>query len=108
MRGTARRLAKHEGVVALRFGAELTRLDFTLFGAHAPCESRIVEPVVRQNVVIAEPVLLSAGTPDRIRTCLNLRAKDAPDGRPTCAASGEIIVSPEVGGLHHRYDLQAA
>ena len=28
-------------------------------------------PGVRQNVVIAEPVLLSAGTPDRIRTCLN-------------------------------------
>ena len=27
--------------------------------------------VVRQNVVIAEPVLLSAATPDRIRTCLN-------------------------------------
>jgi hypothetical protein len=27
--------------------------------------------VVRQNVVIAEPVLLSVGTPDRIRTCLN-------------------------------------
>src|ERR1700716_912688 len=30
-----------------------------------------VVPVVRQNVVIAEPLLLSAGTPDRIRTCLN-------------------------------------
>ena len=29
------------------------------------------QPVVRQNVVIAEPVLLSAATPDRIRTCLN-------------------------------------
>ena len=25
-----------------------------------------------------------------------------------CAASGQIILSPEVGGLHHRYDLQAA
>ena len=31
----------------------------------------VVKAVVRQNVVIAEPVLLSAGTPDRIRTCLN-------------------------------------
>jgi len=30
-----------------------------------------LEGVVRQNVVIAEPVLLSAGTPDRIGTCLN-------------------------------------
>ena len=28
-----------------------------------------MQPVVRQNVVIAEPVLLSAATPDRIRTC---------------------------------------
>ena len=35
-------------------------------------------------------------------------SKDAPDGRPACAASGQIIVSPEVGGLHHRYDRQAA
>jgi hypothetical protein len=29
----------------------------------------IVQHVVRQKVVIAEPVLLSAATPDRIRTC---------------------------------------
>jgi putative transposase len=43
----------------------------------------------------------------RSRTHLGLR-KDAPDGRPACTASGEIIVSPEVGGLHHRYDRQAA
>ena len=31
----------------------------------------LIAPVVRQNVVIAEPVLLSAATPDRIRACLN-------------------------------------
>jgi putative transposase len=43
----------------------------------------------------------------RSRTHLGL-SKDAPDGRPACAASGPIIVSPEVGGLHHRYDRQAA
>jgi len=42
----------------------------------------------------------------RSRTHLGL-SKDAPDGRPVCAA-GQIIVSPEVGGLHHRYDRQAA
>jgi putative transposase len=41
------------------------------------------------------------------RTHLGL-SKDAPDGRPACTASGEIIVTPEVGGLHHRYDRQAA
>ena len=41
------------------------------------------------------------------RTHLGL-GKDAPDGRPACAAAGPIIVSPEVGGLHHRYDRQAA
>src|ERR1700704_7039547 len=34
----------------------------------------------------------------RSRTHLGLR-KDAPDGRPACTASGEIIVTPEVGGL---------
>jgi putative transposase len=43
----------------------------------------------------------------RSRTHLGL-SKDAPDGRPACAASGPIIVSPEVGGLHHRYARQAA
>lgn len=43
----------------------------------------------------------------RSRTHLGL-SKDAPDGRPACAAFGQIIVSPEVGGLHHRYDRQAA
>ena len=43
----------------------------------------------------------------RSRTHLGL-SKDAPDGRPASAASGPIIVSPEVGGLHHRYDRQAA
>jgi putative transposase len=43
----------------------------------------------------------------RSRTHLGL-SKDAPDGRLACAASGQIIVSPEVGGLQHRYDRQAA
>jgi hypothetical protein len=43
----------------------------------------------------------------RSRTHLGLN-KDAPDGRPASAASGRLIVTPEVGGLHHRYDRQAA
>jgi putative transposase len=43
----------------------------------------------------------------RSRTHLGLN-KDAPDGRPARVPSGPIIVSPEVGGLHHRYDRQAA
>ena len=43
----------------------------------------------------------------RSRTHLGLN-KDAPDGRPASAASGPLIVTPEVGGLHHRYDRQAA
>jgi putative transposase len=34
--------------------------------------------------------------------------KDAPDGRPACRGAGTIVVTPEVGGLHHRYDRQAA
>jgi putative transposase len=43
----------------------------------------------------------------RSRTHLAL-AKDAPDGRPASADAGTILVTPEVGGLHHRYDRQAA
>ncbi len=44
----------------------------------------------------------------RSRTHLGLQ-KDTPDRRPTAAASGgPIIVIPEVGGLHHRYERRAA
>ena len=41
----------------------------------------------------------------RIHLALN---KDAPDGRPVCACRGKVVVTPEVGGLHHRDDRQAA
>jgi len=44
----------------------------------------------------------------RSRTHLGLD-KDAPDPRPVAATStGPIIAIPEVGGLHHRYERQAA
>ena len=44
----------------------------------------------------------------RSRTHLGL-AKDAPDPRPVSPPSAEpIIVIPEVGGPHHRYERQAA
>ena len=44
----------------------------------------------------------------RSRTHLGLE-KDAPDPRPISATSTRpIIVIPEVGGLHHRYERQAA
>jgi len=44
----------------------------------------------------------------RSRTHLGLE-KDAPDPRPVSPPSaGPIIVIPEVGGLHHRYERQAA
>ncbi|HUK37260.1 MAG TPA: integrase core domain-containing protein [Vicinamibacterales bacterium] len=42
----------------------------------------------------------------RSRTHLAL-GKDTPEGR-ACARTGHIVVTPEVGGLHHRYDRQAA
>jgi hypothetical protein len=42
------------------------------------------------------------------RTHLAL-AKDAPISRPVMLSSvGPIIVTPHVGGLHHRYDRAAA
>ncbi len=44
----------------------------------------------------------------RTRTHLSL-GKDAPEARPTQRAeSGEVIELPQVGGLHHRYERQAA
>jgi len=44
----------------------------------------------------------------RTRTHLGLE-KDAPDSRPVAATStGSIIAIEEVGGLHHRYERQAA
>ena len=42
----------------------------------------------------------------RTRTHLAL-AKDAPESR-TIMRQGEIIAIPQVGGLHHRYERQAA
>ena len=42
------------------------------------------------------------------RTHLALQ-KDAPISRPVMpAAGGRIVVTPHVGGLHHRYDRAAA
>ncbi|HUK32396.1 MAG TPA: integrase core domain-containing protein [Vicinamibacterales bacterium] len=43
----------------------------------------------------------------RSRTHLAL-GKDAPDRRWASSGAGTIVVTPEVGGLHHRYDRQAA
>src|SRR3989442_185528 len=44
----------------------------------------------------------------RVRTHLSLD-KDAPDARPVeLASAGRIVQLPEVGGLHHRYQRQAA
>ena len=43
----------------------------------------------------------------RSRTHLAL-SKDAPDGRPVDSGGGKIVVTSEVGGLHHRYDRRAA
>jgi putative transposase len=44
----------------------------------------------------------------RSRTHLSL-GKDAPDTREVCPSSmGEVVESPEVGGLHHRYERLVA
>ncbi len=44
----------------------------------------------------------------RSRTHLSL-AKDCPDPRPACPpGAGKIVVFPQVGGLHHRYQRLAA
>jgi hypothetical protein len=44
----------------------------------------------------------------RSRTHLGLE-KDAPDPRPiSLPSAGPIIAIPEIGGLHHRYERQAA
>ena len=43
----------------------------------------------------------------RSRTHLSL-GNDAPEHRPPSSGAGRIAVTPDVGGLHHRYDRQAA
>jgi len=43
----------------------------------------------------------------RSRTHLGLD-KDTPDARPVCPPPGPIVATPEVGGLHHRYERRAA
>jgi transposase InsO family protein len=43
------------------------------------------------------------------RSCTHLAlGKDAPARRPVSSGAGTIVMMPEVGGLHHRYDRQAA
>ena len=44
---------------------------------------------------------------EQSRTHLSLN-KDAPIPRPMATGGGRIVASPQVGGLHHRYDRQAA
>ena len=45
---------------------------------------------------------------ERTRTHLSLN-KDAPIPRPTLApGDGRVVAIPQVGGLHHRYERQAA
>src|SRR2546427_4637268 len=34
--------------------------------------------------------------------------KDRPDARSVCPPPGRIVTTPEVGGLHHRYERRAA
>ena len=43
----------------------------------------------------------------RTRTHLGLE-KDTPDHRPVATSTGPIVATPEVGGLHHRYERRAA
>jgi putative transposase len=43
----------------------------------------------------------------RSRTHLGLD-KDTPEVRPVCPPPGRIVATPEVGGLHHRYERRAA
>jgi transposase InsO family protein len=43
----------------------------------------------------------------RSRTHLGL-GKDTPEARPICLPFGRIITTPEVDGLHHRYERRAA
>jgi transposase InsO family protein len=82
----------------------------------SPYVERFIGSIRREcldHVIVLNPIhlrrLLSAYLTyyHRSRTHLALD-KDAPDGRSACSGSGNIVVTPEVGGLHHRYDRQAA
>src|SRR5437870_2852333 len=64
--------------------------------------------IVLNQAHLRRVLTIYSGYYHRSRTHLGLE-KDAPDPRPVAAPStGPIIEIPEVGGLHHRYERQAA
>jgi hypothetical protein len=44
---------------------------------------------------------------EQSRTHLSLN-KDTPISRPIATGAGNVVAIPQVGGLHHRYERQAA
>ena len=44
---------------------------------------------------------------EQFRTHLSLN-KDTPISRPIATGAGHVVAIPQVGGLHHRYERQAA
>src|SRR5205809_5225404 len=102
-------------------GVEISRADVALTRAISPWQNpfaeRLIGSVRRECLdhvlVLSERHLRRILTRyfvyyHRARTHLSLE-KDAPDMRPIQRPEvGAIVVTPEVGGLHHRYARQAA
>ena len=95
-------------------GAAALRAPFSTNGpSDKPVRFSSIRRECLDHVIILSPRHLRRILPayltyyDRSRTRLALD-KDAPDRWPASSGAGPIVVTPEVGGLHHRYDRQAA
>jgi hypothetical protein len=86
--------------------------------AHANgCAERVIGSIQREcldHVIVATAAgfrrVLTAYVTYYMQSRTHLALdKDAPTSRPVMSSSiGRIVVTPEVGGLHHRYDRAAA
>jgi putative transposase len=77
---------------------------------------RVIGSIRREcldHVIVANAAGLNRVLTDYIAYYLRSRThlaldKDTPITRPVSPPSGRIVITPEVGGLHHRYDRSAA
>jgi transposase InsO family protein len=116
-------LRDRDGIFGEAFTGQIRQMDIkpVLSSPRAPWQRAYIERVIGtlRRECLDHVIVINEGSLRRIlrlyvdyyhhsRTHLSLD-KDAPEGRPVQdAAGGRIVAVPQVGGLHHRYERQAA